>query len=402
MLWQITIAKEQTDQLPAAITVAANNWYSALKNGLDRYGLDGTLLSHLSCKVNPDKSVAVTDFITRSVYTLRAVETNALAKGNGDVDITVKSAVREDIAPHQVFFSRDEAPEREGGVLYRERLIRVASDMDKEQAGALVYAYFDRLKALGAPPGLMVFISIQVFDRAAHDHAYRPPLAALTWRAWQRDKPTVRFPLLGDEGIMVSMRPLPGPGVTMVHARRSPSKQKGVTGLMVQAFEQMQRIYGIRDWDEAAACALQTAISLIDCSSGACMLIPQDTHQLYVAAAAGPIAETIQGKHLSARMGIAGFAMNTGVVVTVSNVQNDDLFTIETDEIRDFETQNIACAPIQHEGRIHGVIVLINSPRQGGFTQTESNVLAYLAGFLAEYIETALLSGGNALDNEKR
>jgi hypothetical protein len=122
------------------------------------------------------------------------------------------------------------------------------------------------------------------------------------------------------------------------------------------------------------------------------MLLTPGKYKLYVAAARGPVADELQGQTIAFRKGIVGFVTRTGAVVNVSDAGRDNRFDEEIDALTGFETHSVLCAPIQFEGNMIGALELLNSPREGGFTQGDSNILSYLGTSVAEYILTSLPS----------
>ena len=231
MLWEVIVPSDDDGQLGSSITVEADNWFSALRSGLTKHGLDGQLVSNLTCDIKPDRSVHVTDFVTRKVYTLRPVVDGAVRKSSppAQAAATAKSpapaaakpapaptsdaGVIPDLPPdlprHEVFYWQDEAPPDGSGIFYRERLVAVAADTPEEEAGRLAMAIFDRLKAMGSEPGTKLFIDVQVFDHRFADRSQRPAIAAATWKEWSPKKTKVQFPLSGAEAVTFSQVPPP-------------------------------------------------------------------------------------------------------------------------------------------------------------------------------------------------
>jgi hypothetical protein len=242
MLWEVIVPGDEEGQLASSITVEADNWFSALRSGLTKHGLDGQLVSNLTCDIKADRSVHVTDFVTRKIYMLRpvaggparksapplpapepaaapapeppavpapepaapaepAVEPPATGAGGVIPDLPA------DMPRHEVFFWQDEAPPDGSGIFYRERLVSVAPDTPEEEAGRLAMAIFDRLKAMGSDPGTKLFVNVQVFDHKFKDRSQRPAIAAATWKEWSPKKARVQFPLSGAEAVTFSQIP---------------------------------------------------------------------------------------------------------------------------------------------------------------------------------------------------
>jgi hypothetical protein len=453
MLWEVLIPGNDKNSLATSVVVEADNWFSALRSGLDKSGLDGKLVSNLACDIKPDQSVLVTDFVTRKVFSLRPVVEGrpsiaapntqpAAATEPPQAPVDAPPALpglADDLVPHKVFFWRDECPADGSGILFRERLLAVAPGTVKEDAGALAIAYFERLKAMPGEGGAKLFVSVQVFDHEFKDRSLRPAVAALTWKEWNPKKPKLQFPLFGEGGVTLSTvsppieltRRVPAPAepkpleltpsmrtssppaaepkpIPLATPARGPARKARISvppppppGMssepsydekMDEAFHRMQGIFEVRDHDAAARFALALVRNLVSCEAGSCMLLAPGRYELYVAAAEGPAADVIVGRKLSLSKGIVGFTARTSSVVSVSDPQKDPRFSGELDALTGFNTRNVACAPIQHEGHTLGVMELVNSPEKGGFERMDVNVLAYIAGALAEYMGTSLPS----------
>ena len=511
MLWEVVVPGDDGAS-SKTVTVEAENWFSALRSSLSRHGSGGHLISNLTCDIKPDRSVHVTDFVTRKVFTLKPVGGASGAADRAAPAAAVQAPKSEPAAPDPAvddlppgvprcagFFRRDEAPDDASGIFYRERMLAVASGTNADDAARLAMAVFERLQALGTSAGTKLFVTVQVFDHVFEGRFERPAIAALEWKEWSPKKAKIQFPLSGAEEIRfarssvappapdfappvaaafaaqpidlvasappvaVTAAPQPAAPAPRAHARPSvddvasaprlapapiplvaapgkaapvelrpatssaqrkfhteaaappraekkpsaemqaqPGKEpqkKRQTGegvvlddLFFQAFERMHEIYSYRDHDKVAEFALKLAQEFIKSEAGSTMLITPGKYELYVAAAQGSVARSLQGKRMSLTKGIVGFATRAGAVVTVSDPENDPRFHDEFDKLTNFKTRNVVCAPIQFEGKTIGAIELLNSPRETGFLQTEANVLSYIAGAVGEYIDTSLPS----------
>ncbi|MFO8071063.1 MAG: GAF domain-containing protein [Polyangia bacterium] len=234
MYWEVTVPADDGGST-APVTVEANNWFSALRNALNKKGLDGRLISNLSCDIKPDRSVQVTDFVTRKVFMLRPLDGSAPAEEKKadpapapqprraepepepqpepqpelepEPQPEPAAAPAVDLVPHEVFFTRDEVPDDGSSIFYRERLLEVNPSVTPEEAGRLAVAVFRRLRDLGHTPGTKLFVSVQVFDHRFVDRSQRPAIAALTWKQWSQKRSKLQFPLSGQESFKVSRLP---------------------------------------------------------------------------------------------------------------------------------------------------------------------------------------------------
>ncbi len=159
---------------------------------------------------------------------------------------------------------------------------------------------------------------------------------------------------------------------------------------MIHAFEQMQGIYSVQEHDDAAQFALSLARRLVDCEAGVCMLLAPRTDQLYMAAAEGPISQSLHGVRIATNRGVVGEAVKVRSAVNISDPSSDPRFDPEVDSKRNFNTRNMLCVPLHYKGQIIGSIELLNSPKERGFADDDVHVLTYIATALAEFTETSL------------
>ncbi len=209
MHWQVHIPGDETGTQPWTTTVEAENWFSALRNAFSKHGLDSSLVSNLTCDIKPDRSVHVTDFVTRRIFVLRKIDGQVQAPPaqvpapaivpapTTDTAAAPEPALPMDLPSHEAFFWRDEAPDDGSGIFYRERLIAVSPEVTVEDAGRLALAVFERLRGLGASDGGKLFVTVQIFDHVFESRSLRPPVAALAWKEWSPRKAKIEFPLSG-------------------------------------------------------------------------------------------------------------------------------------------------------------------------------------------------------------
>jgi hypothetical protein len=441
MYWEVVIPGE--DGAPSAtVVVEAENWFSALRAGLSQRGVGGQLISNLTCDIKPDKTVFVTDFVTRKVYTLKpstgvpATCAPASVEAKAEAASSLPAFSFDDLPPdlpeYLGFQKRDEISTESSGIYFRERLLAVAPGTDREDVVRLATAVFEKLKSMGAEGDCKLYASVQVYDHVFEDRFERPAIVALEWKEWSPKKAKIQFPLSGSEEqrfsyvpgprstgeepipavaapvtyatspiplvaapspVVVAPAPLaPAPAVVEAPKKRTTGEGAVLDDVFFQVFERMHEIYERRDHDEVAAFALDVAREFIKCEAGSSMLITPGKYELYVAAAQGEVAGALRGKRMSLTAGIVGFSTRAGAVVTVSDPERDPRFHDEFDKLTNFRTRNVLCAPLQFEGKTIGAIELLNTPRPSGFLQSEANVLSYIAGAVAEYIDTSLPS----------
>lgn len=158
----------------------------------------------------------------------------------------------------------------------------------------------------------------------------------------------------------------------------------------ISAFERMQSVTALGDRRQVAEFGLSLTMELIPCQTGLCILQTSGKKELHWAAKKGQRADLFPAEPVDLDVGVVGFAMRMGAVVTVSRSGHELLPAAEYLTPPAYETTNTMCAPLQFEGRTAGAMLLLNSLKESGFSQSDTNTLSYLAGALAEYLEKSL------------
>ncbi|MFH1434356.1 MAG: GAF domain-containing protein, partial [Pseudomonadota bacterium] len=95
---------------------------------------------------------------------------------------------------HSVFYNKDENPDRESAIVYRERLIKVGPDITKDKVTELLQYYFETLRRqIGQISGDRQ-INLAVYD---HEFTGKPEglaLAAISWQEWKNPEPMIVYP----------------------------------------------------------------------------------------------------------------------------------------------------------------------------------------------------------------
>lgn len=384
-LWNLIVEAQNDEQLTLSITLEAADWFEALRLGLEKHDVRGAVFSTLFCRPLGPDGTAVRDVVSKRSFVLRPVSISEGPRESFQGAATAGEGGS--FVSHEVFFSRDEASFGGEGIYYRERLIVVKDEISKAEASRLAIEYFEALKAQGDRRG-KGFVSVHIYDHEFTKRSKRPPVAALTWREWCDDGPVVFYPLFGEQGVCFSMmRPEDTAFSTRAPVSVEPSAADDVFGdsPMRAAFEAIQGMYSIRDFDEAAAFVLAASRRLIPCEAGRCMSVSFGSDELYVSVAQGEGADACLGRGVSSKKGLVGFLLRHSAVVGISDITDNFRFGGFFDRQEEMYPRSVLYAPIQFEGKAAGVLQLINSERPGGFAREDANVLSYLGTSFAEH-----------------
>ena len=132
--------------------------------------------------------------------------------------------------------------------------------------------------------------------------------------------------------------------------------------------------------------ALELVMDKIPSMAGWILLADNSRRDLYVAMASGPKAEQVIQYRLPFGLGIAGFCAVNGVSLSLSDVERDPRYQASLSRTVGLDVTSIACAPIQHDGNVYGVLQLTNHTVRGEYRPRELDALSYAAARVGEYL----------------
>ncbi len=129
---------------------------------------------------------------------------------------------------------------------------------------------------------------------------------------------------------------------------------------------------------------LQMALKLLNAPDGSLALMDDDTYELVFVLAHGDLGDDLVGHRFPAGQGIAGWVVENKEVALVRDVRRDSRFYSGVDDQFKFRTQSIAAAPLVGDGRVLGVIEVLNQPGDTPFTRSNVSLLKLLCHFAGE------------------
>jgi GAF domain-containing protein len=122
--------------------------------------------------------------------------------------------------------------------------------------------------------------------------------------------------------------------------------------------------------DELLRSLTETARRLFGAAACSLALLSEDDSELLYTTAAGQGAEDVTGMRISSSHGIAGWVVQSGQPIAISDVASDPRFSREVAEQTGYVPQAILAVPVQTPQRILGVISLLDrDPRRPGAEQ---------------------------------
>lgn len=131
---------------------------------------------------------------------------------------------------------------------------------------------------------------------------------------------------------------------------------------------------------------------IIGCEAWSVLILDRDDPSvLNFAAAYGPIKEQLMGIRIPVGKGIAGWVAKHRQPLIVNHVKEDPRFLDKIDKTLQFVTRDILCAPLISRGRAIGVIEMVNSTKEHGFSEMDLDIIQVLVNPAAVAIENAYL-----------
>lgn len=120
---------------------------------------------------------------------------------------------------------------------------------------------------------------------------------------------------------------------------------------------------------------LQNALQLLNAPDGTLVLIDEETDELVFVIVHGSLAETLTGHRIPKTEGVAGWVIRNEKPTLVRDVRLDKRFYTGVDDRFAFKTQSIAAAPLIGDGKIFGLVELLNQPGDDPFSNDDMGIL---------------------------
>lgn len=374
MLYEVLLPSVDANGYDETITVDAPNWMVALKSGLERTGEPNADIRNVMCDIKDDNSIHVTDVITRRVFVLREVDPEV----DEEADLLRRQAAEA---------AERQAAERLAAQEARQAPATVRTEAVAQPAPATpapvepAPAPVEPAPAVAQPePSRDGYTQTPSGSWVSPDGSYR--VGSATYESLQRDSeaPVV----VKSERTKTSERPA-------VQYGRGENESVS-ENILEDIFLEIQVIHeGSMSMEDAVNFIMEMAMEKVPAESGAILFADVNGRELYFATARGPKADEVMDFRVPMGMGIAGFAAREGVSLAISDAQRDPRFYREISDALTYPTHSLACAPIQHEGRVYGCLELINRSGGSTFSSNEVNALTYIGKQFAEFINRLIM-----------
>ena len=152
-----------------------------------------------------------------------------------------------------------------------------------------------------------------------------------------------------------------------------------------------QDFAGTPAMSETLANAIRQIMVYMETEAASIFLLDASNEKLTCLACAGPVS--IEGLSIARSQGIVGRALVNNAVQMVRDVSVDGDFSTAVDDSTGFVTRSILCAPLVVQGRMLGVLEVINKRKGDGlFDLADKQFLQVLAGMVSLAVHNAQMT----------
>ncbi|NQW24220.1 MAG: GAF domain-containing protein [SAR202 cluster bacterium] len=160
----------------------------------------------------------------------------------------------------------------------------------------------------------------------------------------------------------------------------------------LQTFYQVNRfISSIRNIDELLGLIMQESESAVSAEASCIALYhPEDT-KLHIEFANGEAGQDVQSLTLDLGQGVLGSVAVSGNTLRIDDVDLDPRFDSSVDRTTGFVTKSLLAVPIQWQGKLLGVLEVVNKRGGSRFSENDERLLELVANQAAIAMENSRL-----------
>jgi putative nucleotidyltransferase with HDIG domain len=129
----------------------------------------------------------------------------------------------------------------------------------------------------------------------------------------------------------------------------------------------------------------------LNASASSLLLFDDNERELLFEVAEGQAGEVLKQIRIDVQSGIAGWVARNGKPVIVNDVSKDPRFSRGIDDLTDFSTKSIICAPLIVQNKVIGVIEVLNKVDGSNFSDQDLDTLVSVASTAAMALENVKL-----------
>ena len=145
---------------------------------------------------------------------------------------------------------------------------------------------------------------------------------------------------------------------------------------------------------------VSTVRELLSANASSLFLVDPVTHELIVNVATGPVSTGLKEVRLKMGQGVAGWVAERQKGVIVNDAGRDPRFDPSVDHSTGYTTQSILAVPLVEEGRVLGVLEVLNTSKAKQFDQADLDLLMVYASHAVVALRNAQLF--SVIREEKR
>ncbi len=140
----------------------------------------------------------------------------------------------------------------------------------------------------------------------------------------------------------------------------------------------------LRDTTEMSAMTLQAQAATL-------FVVDERNRELIFYMPTGAAGGMLSEMRIPQHQGVAGWVSMNRRSIIVNNVENDPRFSSQVDDATGFKTRNILCVPLTVQGRLVGVLEVLNKDGEEDFSEEDKNWLEKVGSQAAVALENARL-----------
>ena len=184
----------------------------------------------------------------------------------------------------------------------------------------------------------------------------------------------------------------PAPAMEQPFRPRRPNTDEHDARL-AHAFEAAQDLLFLQTPLEAMEFVIRLLTELIPTEAASGCLYDIDTDELRFITVAGPGSDERQGVAVPRRSGIMGVAtMHEGHAMRIDEVASDPRYEAVVDGRNGVDARNALYLALGHQGRLLGVIQLLNRENRAAFTESDANLLTYVGRQASAFLHSARIA----------
>lgn len=163
-----------------------------------------------------------------------------------------------------------------------------------------------------------------------------------------------------------------------------------INGLPVACFREISTwLHSVLDLDQLLELIIDTATRMMEAKASSLLLLDEKTRKLYFKVATGEKGKEVRQFEINLGEGISGYVAETGEPLLIPDVSKDPRWDKRISEHIGFKTTSIACVPMKLDGKIIGVVEIIDKEDGTPIGEDDVKILSIIADMASMAISNA-------------